>query len=201
MEKTKIMKTAKIVDRIMKILQGFAIAGMIVAAVLAVCTAFLGDKMIADASVLKLGPAKLTLAGDMAEYLDRPWAIVSVFADLAALFTVSLAAWFIMRALRGILAPMKEGGVFAEGASKNVRKLALAVLIGGGAAEFVSRIAYVIEFKAYNADVIFNRAIVSAVDAGSRLSPWFLITAGILFFLSYVFRCGEKLQKESDETL
>ena len=32
-------------------------------------------------------------------------------------------------------------------------------------------------------------------------SYWFVITALIIFFLSYVFRCGEKLQQEADETL
>ena len=30
---------------------------------------------------------------------------------------------------------------------------------------------------------------------------WFVIAALVLFFLSYVFRCGEQLQKEADETL
>lgn len=201
MERTRIMKTARVIDRILKVVQGFAIAGMIVAAVLTVCTAFLGEKMIADASVLNIGPAKLTLVGDRAVYLDKPWAVGSIFADMAGLFTVSIAAWFCIRALRGILAPMKEGEVFAEGISKNIRRLALTVLIGGGVAELVTRIASIIEFKAYNADAIFNREIVSAISTGNRMSLWFAIVAGILFFLSYVFRCGEKLQKESDETL
>ena len=30
---------------------------------------------------------------------------------------------------------------------------------------------------------------------------WFAAAALILFFLSYIFRCGEALQREADETL
>ncbi len=44
-------------------------------------------------------------------------------------------------------------------------------------------------------------AAISAVIYDYSLDLWFAIAARILFFLSCVFRYGEELQRESDETL
>ena len=200
-ENAKVMRTATVLDRIFKILQGFAIAAMIVAVIFSVLTGIFGDKIIADASTLSLGAAKLSLAGDRAEYINSPLAIGSIIAMLGEVFIIGAGTWCGLRMLRGILAPMKEGEVFAEGISKKVRMLGWTVLIWGGVAEIMSRVSSVLELRAYNADALFNRTIVEEIDYGAQISPWFVIAALVLFFLSFIFSCGERLQKESDETL
>ena len=60
MENSKMIKTAKVADKILKIAQGFMIAFIIVAAIFSVLTAILGEKIIADASTLNLGNIALT---------------------------------------------------------------------------------------------------------------------------------------------
>ncbi|GEM_PF-873514 len=196
-----VMKTATVVDRILKILRGFAIAGMAVAVIFMILTAFLGEKIIADASEISFSGMEIKLAGERSVYLNTPWAIGSVFASLAAVLISCGAAFFVINALRSILSSMKEGEVFAEGVSKKVRNLGTAVLVGGGLAEIAFRISDIIEMKAYNWDVILNSSVISKTGYGTRISLWFVIAALVIYFLSFIFRCGERLQKESDETL
>jgi hypothetical protein len=111
------------------------------------------------------------------------------------------AAFLGIRALRNILASMKEGEVFAEGVSKKIRTLGTTVLIGGGLTEIMYKVSDVIEMHAYDLDKILNKSIVSEIGYGTKISLWFVVTALVLYFLAFIFRCGESLQKESDETL
>ena len=196
-----VARTAGVLNRIFKILQGFAIAGMIVAAAFMILTAIFGEKIIADASTVNFGSMQLELAGERSEYLLKGWSIGSVFADLAALLVCCGAAWFGLRVLRGILSSMQGGSVFAEGISKKIRDLGTTVLIGGGIVEVASRISSILELRAYNWDLLLNRSIVSEIEYGTKINIWFVVAALVLYFLSFVFRCAERLQKESDETL
>lgn len=197
----KVMKTANVVDSILKVLSGFAIAGMAVAVIFMILTAFLGEKIIADASELDLGAAKITLIGERSSYLNKPWAIGYIYSSLAAVLVGCGAAFLGIRALRNILASMKEGEVFAEGVSKKIRTLGTTVLIGGGLTEIMYKVSDVIEMHAYDLDKILNKSIVSEIGYGTHINLWFVVTALVLYFLAFIFRCGEGLQKESDETL
>ena len=67
MENEKLIKSANIIDRILKILRGFALAGVIVSAVFIPLTLIFGTKVIADASHLVLGNLTLTMAGDLSQ--------------------------------------------------------------------------------------------------------------------------------------
>lgn len=197
----RVMNTASVLDKIFKVLQGFAIAGMIVAAVFMILTAIFGEKIIADASSVDFTGMELELTGDRAAYLNMPWVMGHIYASLASLLICCGAAWFGLKLLRGILGSMKEGEVFAEGISKKVRNLGTTVLVGGGIAEICMKVCSVIEMRAYNWDVILNKSVVSGIEYGAQLNTWFIIAALVIYFLSFVFRCGERLQKESDETL
>ena len=59
MENKKLIKNATIIDRILKILQGFAAAGVIVAALFIPLTLIFGEKMIASADRLTIGELQL----------------------------------------------------------------------------------------------------------------------------------------------
>ena len=47
----------------------------------------------------------------------------------------------------------------------------------------------------------YTYAISEKWDFNFVFNLWFVIAALLLFFLSYIFRCGEALQREADETL
>ena len=201
MENTKLIRSATIMDRILKILQGVALAGVIVAAIFIPLTAILGEKIIASADNLSLGAVKLQLSGAMENYLDFANIKISIIVMLIGTILVSAATWYGLRVLREILSPMKEGKPFAAGIADKVRKLAWTVLIGGGVAELGKLISEVSTAQAYQIERLMNPELVESFTYNFSLDLWFVVAALILFFLSYIFRSGEALQQEADETL
>jgi hypothetical protein len=201
MENTKLSKGAAIIDRILKILQGFALAGVIVAAIFIPLTLILGRKIVADASSLELGVVTLKLAGDASAYLDEGNLKVSIVCVLICMILISAAAWYCIRVLREILVPMKAGQPFARGISAKIRKLAWTVLIGGSVAEMGGVLAEVFETRAYHLERLLDMDRIAAVAYNFDVDLWFLGAALVLFFLSFIFRYGEELQREADETL
>ena len=197
----KFMKTSKIIDRILKIVQGFLVAGVIVSAIFIPLTAVFGEKIIADASTVELGGLNIALAGDYHNYLDLSGIKMSIIIVLIIAIITCAVAWLCLKKLREILSPMKEGRPFEEGISKKIRQLALIILVGGGIAEVGGAIAQVFAIKAYDLATLFNNAAIDYTTYNYNFSLWFVVVALILFFLSYVFHYGEELQRESDETL
>ena len=201
MENKKLMRGAVVADRILKILQGFAAAGVIIAAIFIPLTLIFGQKIVADASTVELGALKLKLAGDFAGYLDAGNLKASIVCMLVCMIFASAAVWYCLRVLRQTLEPMKAGTPFAAGISGRIRKLAWAVLIGGGVAEIGAKLADVFELRAYDISRLLHMDLISAVSYSWDVDLWFVLTALLLFFLSFLFRYGETLQRESDETL
>ena len=103
--------------------------------------------------------------------------------------------------MESILAPMKEGRPFEGGISDKIRTLGWIVLVGGAVVEIGRMISAVLELQAYDLSMITENPMVESVTYNYSISLWFVVTALILFFLSHIFRYGEVLQQESDETL
>ena len=201
MENKKLIKSATIIDRILKILQGFTIAGAAVAAIFIPLTLIFGDKIIASADKLKLEPLDLQLSGNLSDYLNVANVKSSIVVMLIGAILSVIAVWFCLRVLREILAPMKEGQPFAAGTSDKVRKLGWTVLVTGAITEIGGMIMNIFEVRLYDLQKILNPEIISNLEYDYNFNIWFIFAALIIFFLSYVFRYGEALQKESDETL
>lgn len=200
MDNTKLVQSASLLDRVLVIMQGLTAAVIIASAVFIPLTAVLGEKAIADASSLTLGSLRFNLNGSV-NFLDIQNFKSSIICSLACAILAAAATRYCIKVLREILAPMIEGIPFAAGISNKIRKLAWAVLVGGFITEIGHAITASLEIKAYQIERLFNLEAISSVSYNFSLNLWFVITAMILFFLSYVFRCGEMLQKESDETL
>ena len=201
MENEKLIKNATIIDRILKILQGFAAAGVIIAALFIPLTLIFGEKMIASADRLTIGELQLKLSGDLSSYLDLAKIKSSIVVMLIGAILTAAAVWYCLRVLREILAPMKEGQPFASGMADKIRKLGWTVLVTGAIAEIGGMITSIFELRAYQIDKIVSAGPVSEISYNYGFRLWFVFAALIIFFLSYVFRYGEALQKESDETL
>ena len=201
MENTKLNRGAAVIDRILRILQGFAIAGVIVSVIFIPLTLILKENIIADASGLKLGAVTLKLAGDMSGWLDFPRVRTAIVCSLICMAVAAAAVWYCLRVLRSVLRPMKDGSPFTAGISAKIRKLAWTVLAGGGLVEIGSVVSSVLETRAYHLDRLLNMDLISSVTFNWTISLWFVAAALILFFLSFIFRYGEELQREADETL
>ena len=201
MEKTKLMKSAAVIDRILKILQGFAMAFAIVAAIFIPLTAIFGEKIVADSSRIDIGNLNIKLAGESSDYLNAATLKGSIIATLVSAIIVLAVIWYCLRVLRGIMADMKEGRPFEQGISAKIKKLAWTVLIGGAIAEIGRAVGKIAELKSYNISALFANPPVESTSFNYSINLWFIAAAVFLFFLSYVFKYGEGLQKESDETL
>ncbi len=103
--------------------------------------------------------------------------------------------------IRKVLAPMKEGRPFDQGISQMIKKLAWVVLAGGAIVRIGGCITMMIEIKAYDLTAFFAESAIEGYRLNYVVDLNFIITACVLFLLSYVFRYGEELQRESDETL
>ena len=125
----------------------------------------------------------------------------SIIIMLVCIVLEAAAAWYFLKVLRDILAPMKEGKPFASGNSGKIRKLGWTALIAGGVTELGRVVSDISNVRAYQIERLFNPETVSSFSYNFGINLWFVVAALILFFLSYVFRYGEALQQEADETL
>ena len=123
MENKKLIRGASVIDRILKIFQGFALAGVIVAVIFIPLTLIFGEKIVVNSSSVNIGVLNIHLAIDSAEYLDLDHLKMSICIMLAGMILGCAAAWYCLKVLREILAPMKEGTPFAEGISAKIRNL------------------------------------------------------------------------------
>lgn len=202
MENTRIQNTARVIDKMLKILQGCLIAGAAVCAVFIILTAILGEKIVASASDLDLGALEVELAGDGMQYLNKAMLKPVIISELVVYIIAFGAGWFFIRVLREILEPMKQGRPFEAGVSAKIRKLGWVALIGGAVIEIASKLGDFLDAKCYDLTRIFNMEAVRGFDYNLGANTWwFVLVALVLFFLSFIFKCGEELQKESDETL
>ena len=120
---------------------------------------------------------------------DGAW--ISLSAPVGwLLFTVAMGvAQYILFVLRRILQPMKRGEPFATSVSADMRRLGFIVLIVGGALSLADAVG-----QAYTVE----RDLVLQMH---RVDISFLVVSAIVFLFSYIFRYGEELQRQADETL
>ena len=197
-----IIKSAKVVDKILKILQGFMIAGIIVSLIFVPLTLIFGERVVVDGEqTLTVGALSIDFSGDLKQFLDVGRVKLSVVLMLVTTAVASAAGWFCLRVLRGVLAPMKEGEPFARGVGAKIRTLGWTSLIGGGLVEIGRTLIEIFGLSGYDLDALFVHGPITGVELHFTLNLWFVVLALVLFFLSYVFRCGEDLQREVDELL
>ncbi|MBQ9046270.1 MAG: DUF2975 domain-containing protein [Solobacterium sp.] len=124
-----------------------------------------------------------------------------VFSSLVtAVVTLALTCLGI-RIIRRILKPMKVGRPFDTSVADSLKQLGWLVFAGGVIRIVGEAVVYYIFTNSLDFTAVFNPDTVSGVNirVGSDLT--FIVYTFVLFLMSYVFRYGEELQKESDETL
>lgn len=199
MENSKMKKTAVVIDRILKILQGVAIVcGIIYLIVMALALLF-DKEMIPGMDVVSLGQLRLILKDDSPlneSALKTSLAVSLVFVAISIAICV-----YAIEIIRKVLEPMKEGRPFDKGISQIMKKLAWVVLAGGAIVRVGGCITMIMEIKAYDLAAFFAESAITGYRLNYVIDLNFIVTACVLFLLSYVFRYGEELQRESDETL
>ena len=101
-----------------------------------------------------------------------------------------------IRVIRSILAPMKEGKPFARSVSGDLKKLGWLSLAVGVAQPVIQAVAQSIALRSLPLDGTGVEVMEEHV-----FDATYLIIALGLFLFSYIFRYGEELQRQADETL
>jgi hypothetical protein len=107
---------------------------------------------------------------------------------------------YILRLIRNVLKPMKDGRPFEREVAVNLKKMAVAILFAGGIWQAMYVIMEKILISILPMEQMFGDIVVSW-KYDSTVDYSFVLLAAILLFLSYIFNYGCALQQESDETL
>lgn len=199
MNNSKMIKSSIIIDRFLRIFQVFMIALAAVSVIFIILSFAVGEKIVQDASCIELGNLSLYISESAIP--NYPALRKAIVIDFASSIVMVTAGWYLLHVIRQILKPMKDGSPFESGVSSKVRKLAWTTLIGGAVIEVCRVCGIIAELKAYDLQLLLNNETVQKFTYNYSFNMSFIVVAGILFFLSLVFRYGESLQQESDETL
>ena len=199
----KLVKTARTIDVFLKIAEVMVIVGALLLMVfdmLLLVFSAQGTLEISDGTVIgaTFGKTRLILAtgaeSDVYEFV-KAYTVMCVGA------VVMLAVGYAgIRLFRKILAPMKEGAPFAEGISRDVKRFGIFTLVAGlagGAVQFA--LAAVV--NAIFGALAESSALIGETADSLTVDGNFVLVAVVAFLLSYVFKYGEELQRQSDETL
>ncbi|MDD3796728.1 MAG: DUF2975 domain-containing protein [Lachnospiraceae bacterium] len=125
--------------------------------------------------------------------------LTQTFPMMAALFVVAgPIVLYGIHIVRKMLQPMKEGRPFDTAVSKNFKKLGWFSLIYGIAEIIIKAISQHFVISALSEAALSSGAILSVEH---MYDGSFILIAVLLFLFSYIFRYGEELQTQADETL
>ena len=108
---------------------------------------------------------------------------------------------FIVKSIRSILEPMKKGEPFHNTVSTHLGKLAKYTCSFGIGVNLLVIISNILLVKAFDLHLLLLSEKIPHADFFFTFDFSFLFVAGILLLLSYIFRYGEELQQLSDETV
>ena len=201
----KLISTARKIDIVFKIaeimLKIAFVACLVCTVIITAAGLFdLPAEMIGTGDLLlEFGPLTLTVADAYTPDFDR------MLIQVAAMLVLGAGCSFIgilcVKAIRAILAPMKDGKPFASETSKNLRKLGWLSLILGAAVQVMEAISLLTLFIVQKMDTLLISEKITHVNVNISFDPSFLIIPAVFFLLAYVFKYGEQLQTLSDETL
>ena len=200
MDSSKMTRVAKNLDTLANVGGKIAAACAVVCVLVAAMTLVFGGKMFAaDIVTLDLDFIKFHLT-DAATVNETCLKLYAVAVTLGGGIICALI-WYVAKLLRDILSPMKLGRPFEAGVSEGLRKIGWAILAGGLFSEVMGVVSRVLLAKAYSFHELFATAAIAETEFVFTMDMNFVLTACVIFLLSYIFKYGQALQQDSDETL
>ena len=199
---TKTASTLDKICRVLSIILTVATVALIVGLVI-LAAGFLFDlppQMVGNGyATVELDFIILTIADNYIPDHTVIWkqAGAEIFLTLLCL----VPAHFILKSIRAILAPMKNGEPFHNTVSIQLGKIARYVFVLGVGLNLHKIISSILLTKAFDLHLLLLSEKITPVNFRYKIELGFLLVCAILLRLSYVFRYGEELQRLSDETL
>ncbi len=205
----KLNKTAKTLDTLFKVLEIMAKVGFVA---MIVFIAILGGALLLNVdpnvvgtgyTVLELGNVSFTMAESVAP--DAKTVMIHALVEMIIGIVGIFLAIKFLKCVRQITNPMTEGTPFRESIVANLKKLGWYAIALGLISNIAEVVNYVISILLYQIpdllQELFVDGMVTHVEFTTGFDWTFLLVAGVLFLMSYIFDYGAELQKLSDETL
>ena len=192
----KISSTANILYVLARIASVCCIVGLCIMLAAGVLLFAFDSASMIEFTGLELGMFTFELAGVDFELIRSTF-----LCDVLPAVVLLVYGWLALRIIRQILAPMKDGQPFDTAVSANLKKLCWLTVGGGVCSQVLGMAAAGMMYKAYDFAALFTNEKITAVNMNMELDLGFVVLALIWYMLSCVFRYGEELQKQSDETL
>lgn len=204
----KLMKTAKKLDTFFKVLQKIIkITMIVVVCVLGVLT--IANMVNPDAIIgngfysVDIGPITIDLTESYSPE-DNNMVLTYAWIEIGLVAIAVVAVYYALGQVRKILQPMSEGNPFHPTVSMNIRKVAYASIVLGVVANVASYIETFHAIKMIDSINLLehvNEGTIQSITANFNIDLTFLVVFFILLLMSYIFRYGEELQQQVDETL
>lgn len=204
----KLQKTARTLDTFFKITYWFTLilnifAVLIIALFLFFCLSapeLFGNLTDSLIRTLDFGGISFRIAESFPH--QSSYGTVYFFMGLT-LGTLAVTLYVLMlRSIRRILAPMKEGLPFSTEVAAGFRNLGwLTTVLGILELTAVFSVDTPFKARAYDLHALFVGDGITAVTTYYNFDFTFILAALVLFGLSYIFHYGTELQQLSDETL
>ena len=149
-------------------------------------------------TTISLGSVNLELANSVA-----PTSVIKeqIIFGLVLVSVVLGIFCYIIYYVRKILAPMKENKPFTSEVSNALKKLAYISLIGGAILEVLKAVLSITIYNGYDLSALLLNENISSISFRHTVNGYFILIFAVFYLLHFVFKYGEELQKESDETL
>ena len=186
-----LQKTARVLDILARIALCVSLALILLVLGMLVAAREVPELSGALSSALSAGVFRFILA----DPVSQPWAARLVLGALAC-----AVSCYEITLFRRILRPMREGRPF-DGVARRLRTLAWVTLVAGF---FLSLADYLVSARFYhhlNYRTLFLNDSILACSVEVRPNLDFLWPSLLLLLLSFVFRYGDELQRQADETL
>ena len=199
----KLTKTARVLHKIVRILYRLGIVGTIVTAVALVLITLLPADSLRQAvssadMTIELGTAELHLSRILEPIGDIRLFLCAVFGVATASLALSVCA---LKLVLRILRLMADGRPFDGTVSANFKRLGWVTLAGVAVHYVMDGVDAAMDVSMFDLDQFFRPDMVKGVTIQNTDSLSCLLIPIMMFLLSYVFRYGEELQRQSDETL
>lgn len=192
----KLSATAKALYIIAKIASVCCIVGFCILIFAGVLLFAFNDDSMLEFTSLNLGLFRFALN----EFSPQMIRSAFLFNALPAAVLIAFG-WAVLRIILRILSPMKNGQPFDTAVSVNLRKLCRLTIVGGVLTQLLTIAAGMLMYHTYDFSTLFLNERITAVSMNMEVDATFVVLALIWYMLSCVFRYGEELQKQSDETL
>ena len=201
----KLVSTARIIDRIFRIVSVLLTIALIACAV---GLGIIGAAKIFDLPTemvgsvdgqLSFGALTLHVAEGALPAFDTM--LLHMAGMLVMGIGVAIIAKLCVRTIRQVLAPMTRGEPFHSEVSGHLRKLGWLSLILGVAVQVMEAVSLYSLFIVQNMEALLISEKITHVDVTPSFDLSVLIIPAVFFLLAYVFKYGDQLQTLSDETL